>query len=340
MKTPQKVGKSTIHSAIARTLADTLEAHGCQSDRLFHKFNLDPEANEDIDQRVLGEAVQQIWSAGVEETGNEALGLSFAENFHPGALHGLGFSWATSDTLFEAFLRLARYFKVISTDGEVVVRRGEKTVYLWLKLPVPFDIVVPASIDAGLALFLQLCRFAKDSSLQPLRVDMQRAKPVNPDTFSKFFGCDIRYGAEKSALIFKRSVVEEPLPIANQKLARANDQVVADYLKQFETENMANRVTSTIIELLPSGVPTTSTLARHLNVSERKLQRMLNAENTQFSHLLDQVRLDLAKNYLVQPTRSIGEISFLLGYTEPANFSRSFKRLTGLTPETFRKGGK
>ena len=39
---------------------------------------------------------------------------------------------------------------------------------------------------------------------------------------------------------------------------------------------------------------------------------------------------------LTEKQKSIGEITYLLGYTEPANFGRSFKKWTGQTPGAFR----
>jgi len=49
-----------------------------------------------------------------------------------------------------------------------------------------------------------------------------------------------------------------------------------------------------------------------------------------------EVRRELAISYLTEKQKSIGEITYLLGYTEPANFGRSFKKWTGQTPGAFR----
>ena len=41
---------------------------------------------------------------------------------------------------------------------------------------------------------------------------------------------------------------------------------------------------------------------------------------------------------MVDSSLSIGEIAYLVGYSEPAAFHRAFKRWTGLTPQAFRSG--
>ena len=92
-----------------------------------------------------------------------------------------------------------------------------------------------------------------------------------------------------------------------------------------------------LIDALVDGQPEQATVARALNLSLRQLQRELSAQGTSFRKLTDEVRMNLAVSYLSERHKSIGEISWLLGYTEPANFSRSFKKWTGQTPKAFRE---
>ncbi len=50
---------------------------------------------------------------------------------------------------------------------------------------------------------------------------------------------------------------------------------------------------------------------------------------------MDSIRQDLARQYLKESGRSVGEVSYLLGFSEPTNFTRSFKRWTGMTPNQY-----
>jgi AraC-like DNA-binding protein len=52
--------------------------------------------------------------------------------------------------------------------------------------------------------------------------------------------------------------------------------------------------------------------------------------------ILDQLRHELACRHLADSRLSIGEIAFLLGFSEMSAFYRAFKRWTGHTPAEFR----
>ncbi|MDH5173189.1 MAG: helix-turn-helix transcriptional regulator, partial [Gammaproteobacteria bacterium] len=73
------------------------------------------------------------------------------------------------------------------------------------------------------------------------------------------------------------------------------------------------------------------------NVSRRTLQRRLKERNTNFQHMLQGVKSNLASKYLEDRSLSIIEIALLLGYGDPSSFSAAFKAWNGLTPSEFRR---
>ena len=66
------------------------------------------------------------------------------------------------------------------------------------------------------------------------------------------------------------------------------------------------------------------------------LERKLKGEETTFKSLLEDTRRELALHYIRETYRPIGEITYLLGFSEPSNFTRAFKRWTGVAPAEFR----
>jgi AraC-like DNA-binding protein len=79
------------------------------------------------------------------------------------------------------------------------------------------------------------------------------------------------------------------------------------------------------------------TVARRLATSPRTLQRRLAAEGLSYQQVLDEWRQAAAERHLTASALSIGEIAYLLGFSEPAPFHRAFKRWYGITPRAFRE---
>jgi AraC-like DNA-binding protein len=65
--------------------------------------------------------------------------------------------------------------------------------------------------------------------------------------------------------------------------------------------------------------------------------RRLDEEGTSFQKLKDLIRRDKAIFYLQQETYSIGTVAEKIGFSDPAVFTRAFKKWTGISPKAYRK---
>ena len=87
----------------------------------------------------------------------------------------------------------------------------------------------------------------------------------------------------------------------------------------------------------PNRVSSLQILADHFHSSPRSIQRKLAAEGTSYKDLLDDVRKNMAIEYLKTTSLPLTEIAVRLGYSEAPNFINAFKRWTGKTPGEFRQ---
>lgn len=85
------------------------------------------------------------------------------------------------------------------------------------------------------------------------------------------------------------------------------------------------------------GYPTLEQMAREEHIAPRTLIRHLNDEGLRYQTLLDEVRCDLACWLLSQTSMSVEAVAEHLGYLDPTNFSRTFRRWLGVTPRSFRQ---
>ena len=82
-------------------------------------------------------------------------------------------------------------------------------------------------------------------------------------------------------------------------------------------------------------------LAERLGVSRRQLNRILQRlYGKSFREKMLEVRTEVAIDMLLNSSRSIQEISELVGYSTPANFSAFFKNAVGMTPSRMRERGR
>ena len=78
-------------------------------------------------------------------------------------------------------------------------------------------------------------------------------------------------------------------------------------------------------------------VARALGLSRQTLYRRLKAEGFTFEEILDALRRRLALRMLREDRLSVKETAYRLGFSDPAAFSRAFKRWTGSSPSGTRR---
>ena len=325
----------TTISSWALLIARTLDHHGINSYQLFKQAGLDPEKLNDANARYSYENMKALWELVTKRTNDPCFGIQVAQFWHPTSLHALGYSWMASSTLKEAIERLVRSLRVVSTVIELVLE--EQTDNIYLKFPdTKKSGARDEAMDAGMAVIIHMCRITYGEGFNPLAVSMVRDRPDCDDKFDAFFKAPINYSSSENYICFSRYDLEKRLLSANPELVRVNDRIVSDYMAELDKNDIIAQVRIKIIDQLPSGNVTQDSIAKSLNKSLRSLQRKLTNENVTYKYLLNSTRKQLAKQYMYNSKYSINEVTYLLGFSEPSNFSRAFKRWTGQSPSEYR----
>jgi AraC-like DNA-binding protein len=168
------------------------------------------------------------------------------------------------------------------------------------------------------------------------------AHPAPPDVSEQdaFFRCAVLFGRGENRIEFDRSLLDRPIKGADDALlAVLDEQAERIVAERVAVSDAVSRVRQQIRTAVKNGQPTLELVATAMRVSPRTLQRRLTAEKTTFNALVDHVREELARAYIVNPRLALGEVAYLLGFSEISAFSRAFKRWTGSTPAAFRARG-
>lgn len=187
-------------------------------------------------------------------------------------------------------------------------------------------------VHASLAV---VCMFIRDNILaqwQPPRVSLRQHADHN-GAFEEFFGRSPKFGSTKDALFLENSILHRTL--GNGELGSLSRHSVSMY-SQLEGPIILTEVKSILTVLLPYKEGSISTVAEAMRLSERTLQRRLEALDTNFSEVVDTVRAELSWHHVTSSKLRIFQIADMLGYQTQSAFARAFHRWHGLSPRAAR----
>lgn len=330
---------SRFSTSFVRDVLHYAASQGLEIPDLCRAIGLAPEALQDPDSFVSPAMAEQAWRVCLNRTGDPDLGLHSGEHIHPSMLGVLGFAMLSCPDLGSAFDRLARYWNLMSDASIVVVHREGERARLELALvdlPGNFLRTLRHPVESSLSAALSMVRGLAGRPLPLLEVTFAHPAPAVTVEHRRIFGRDPSFSAETNALTFAAEALAWPVRQANAPLLSIIEQQIAQRLAT-RPDSLVDRVRQEIGRRLRGESPALADIARALHSSERVLQRQLLAEGTSFRKVLDELRRDLALEHLQQRDTSIGELSFLLGFSEPSAFHRRFREWTGVTPQEIRR---
>jgi AraC-like DNA-binding protein len=291
----------------------------------------------DAGARVPIERYQRLDIKAAELSGDPSFGLKGAEYFRPAHLGALGFAWLASSSLRTAFQRLSRYARVI--QEKLTIELAEDAEYLAVRIDAQLPLLNERIREEGqLAALVKLSRVIAGKDFNPAQIHFQQKQPADTGYHYELFRCPISFAAEHTEFVVNLADADKRLTGSNDQLARLNEHIVVKYLAHCEKEDIVNRVKAAIIDGLANGAVTETSIAAEMHTTPRNMHRKLNKENTSFKLLLTEVRKELALQYIQDRSKTLTEISFLLGFSEVSSFSRAFKGWTGKPPSEARQG--
>jgi AraC-like DNA-binding protein len=130
--------------------------------------------------------------------------------------------------------------------------------------------------------------------------------------------------SDQPATAEKLSATETPPPIGFRRREALRPSTLTDELREYlQTAVTQQRCNAESVALLTQ-------------MSRRTLNRQLRAEGTSFKQLTNETKFRVAKQLLADPNMSLGQISAVLQFSEPAAFTHAFRRWSGTTPSAWR----
>lgn len=339
MATPKNppVSGGLIASLYARGLLDYLRSRGTDPGRLFPASRIAQlEAARGHEEIPLHEWIGMFDTA-IAALDEPDLPLKAGASLHVRHLGVLGHVLMNCADLNEVAQQLARYIRLLGQIGQPVLSvHGQDAHLLW---SWPYETRPAASV----AQFMMGARamFMRWLSDRPdLRYDGYFHFPAPRDlsAYERVFGGELRFGQPVSKMVFPRSYMELPVASADEDLREQLEARAQSLLKKLSGEPELLRRLRTVLSInLANGRVALADSAAALDLSARSLQRHLNTLGRSYQSVLDEVRQHAAEKLLRDPSVSLTQIAFLLGYTEQSTFHNAFRRWTGASPGAFRK---
>lgn len=322
---------------IAAVVALRLQALGVDAGLVFRSVGLSAQAILDVDARIPLPVEESLWAAAADAAGDALFGLHAAESIRPGDFDVLDYVVRTAPTLRASLERLARYNRLLHDVAAFTLVPSPQVLCVAHGLGQPQRAASPQAAEFTLASLVVVGRQLMPR-LRVVEAQFAHARLGPVAEYERVFGIVPVFGASGNALSFAAEHMDLTLPAADPVLSRIvtahADQALATM--PGVAEPLAVQVRRLVAASLSAGPLELEQVAREVHLSGRSLQRRLKAQGQGFTELVDDVRRELALRYVADRRLALGEVAYLLGFSEPSAFHRAFKRWTGTTPAAFR----
>ena len=324
-----------VNALYLRGLRDYLRQRGLDVAAFMRPFGLDEELFDEPRRRLPASLYEELMVAAGQLAEDPDVGLHVGEHIRPGHYGVLGFACMACREVSEVFRRHQRYETLVANIGvSRYETRGDQMHLIWDTGTGHFHRVV---FDETLASWITFARWLVSEPLAPTLIRLPYPQPANTEEHRRIFGCDLEFGAPLAEVVFPLDYLSMPLAQSDPELSRLMDRRADVELASLGGDEWIGRVRRQIMDLLAEGEVSLGQVAKRLAISERALQRRLQERGFSYQQVLEDTRRTLAIEYVSNPTLTLAEVAFLLGFADQSAFNRAFRNWTGETPGQHRR---
>ncbi|MCE9521751.1 MAG: AraC family transcriptional regulator [Alphaproteobacteria bacterium] len=330
----------TASAGLARGLINFAAARGADPRLLAARAAINPSDLDDQDNRIPFEKYVTLMHAAQDLCGDPALALHYGETVDMSEVSIVGLIMNAAATMGEAFTQLQRFGRLaLDVEGVSAGARFELAQpggQLWMVDTRANPNAFPELTEVA---FTRLVcgprRFLPAQHV--LEIHVTHPAPPHRAEYERIFQCPVTFSSHWNAMrmdpqIATWRVALQPRYVFGILTERA-DALLQD-LENAQTTR--GSVESMLLPILHTGDVSADAIAAAMGFSRQTLFRKLKLESTTFEDVLDALRHRMALHYLSGKKSSVNETAYLVGFSDPASFSRAFKRWTGKTPRDVR----
>lgn len=340
MKLPPDITQPSIPVSYLQLLVEILAERGIDQAQLLAGVPIDAATLEQPEARMSAYQWTLLAMNGIRLSGDPGLGYEYGLRMRPTAHGFLGYATMSCTSMQQALEITIRYVQArqrnftmsLSRDGDhgaIAVRE---------KHPIPVlraffleNILIGLARGACAILGMELRDFA-DAEIwfdwpEPAYHAAYRERLPN-----------IRFGMPANLLRFPIRYLELRPVLADPYASKQAIELCERELAQAGglQDDIGLRVCAELTLAPEGGYPNVDTVAARLHMSGRSMKRKLQASGASFLALLEEIRQRDAHELLQHTTLELQAVAARLGYNNPANFTRAFRKWTGESPSGYR----
>jgi AraC-like DNA-binding protein len=263
--------------------------------------------------------------------GDNEFGLHLAEQANPREAGLLFYVASAAENVGDALALTARYCRIGDEAERLKVNRSSENMVVettFVGLPRHF---AWQNTEFVIAAMIKALRDMARRNFQPVRVTFTLARHSELPEFERFFGCPVEFSAPADQFTLSNETLAIPLVTEDHHLLETLQPICEEATKERKTVHgtLRSLVENEVHKLLHHGKANRQRVAKALGLNAQTLSERLAEENTSFDHVVDRLRHSLALQYVKEPSVSLAQVAWLLGYEGPTSFNNAFARWTG-----------
>jgi AraC-like DNA-binding protein len=319
-------------------LTDYLVAHGHDLAPVLAAMGATPADLHDVDGRIPRRAFLHAFEVAAELTGDPDLGLHVGESVRPVHFGVLGYLMMSCETMKDAAAQHRRWKELIAEGERVDYRREDHRSIQTEHFPDGEPAPPAVAIACAAASTVQFVRWLTGPDDGLIKVELPYPEPASRAEHDRLFRCELVFDASHVVYWRDTRVARRPLAQGDAELRRQMEER-AQHLAAARgaVDALVRDVRAVVARRLPETLPDLEAAAADLGLSPRALTRRLADQGTSYSAIVDETRHQLSLGYIKDPTLSLVDIAYLVGFSEQSAFQRAFKRWTGHSPGEYRR---
>lgn len=321
---------NALHGVIA-----LLQQLNAPLDRLLTAAKLSPVILHEPETLIPLKQALHLIEAAATQAGIAHFGLLAGQHTQLTKMGAFGRLLCHSLTLYDALQTLMHLVHCYNSGDRVWLEYQEETVWLCRRLIHRLEVEHPQAVHCSLIVMIHLVQLAAGTRWHPAEIHLTTNPVSDIHQIELLANTEIQFNQDKTAIAIPVNLLSLSL---KSNFYYNQHQQERDY-RILQSSNLKTDFLATLKHIIKNqlrqGYSSIESTAEILGISVRTFQRQLRDENLTYSHLIDQVRLEHSLMLLSDPLNKVSDIAAEIGYRDASNFTRAFKRWTGISPKAY-----